>query len=384
MTDVVIAGIGQIPTGEHWELSLRNMAARAIQAARHDSGDLKPSAIYIGNMLASVVSHQANLGALLTEDVGLTGIEGFTIEAAEASSAGAFNVAYSAILSGIVDTAIVVGVENMHDRVGSGLDSAVSMILDTDYEANAGLTPVAQAALLMQRYMHQYGVPRSAFADFAIVPQNNTIGNPNAYFGKKLTKEAYEKAEAVYDPMNMYDIAPVVSGAAALMLTRSDLLPESLPHPVVKVRGSSVAIDSLSLHDRSDPVEFMAARQSMDQACCQAGIMPKDASFFELTDSYSIYTCLSLEAAGLAKKGDAWRLAQMGGLEPGGGLRISTMGGSKGRGNTLGANGAYQLVEAVMQLRGQAGACQVKNAKRAIVQSLGGPASTAVTHVLEI
>lgn len=383
MTEVVVAGVGQIPLGEHWELSLRTLAARAIQAARRDAQEIAPAALYIGNMLASVVSHQANLGALLAEDVGLNGMEAFTVEAAEASAAGAFHVAYTAILSGLVDAALVVGVEKTTDMVGTGLDSAISMGQDTDYDGYIGLTPASQAALLMRRYIHEYGVPRSAFANFAIIPQANAVGNPNAFFRKALKPETYEKAEVSNDPMNMFDIAPVADGAAALLLTRADLLPEDFNHPVVKVSASSVVIDALSLHDRADLLEFAAAKRSLDQACCMAGMMPKDASFLELTDSFSIYTCLALEAAGFARRGEGWRLAQTGALGSNDGLAISTMGGCKGRGNPLGATGAYQLVEAVLQLRGEAGACQVPNAKKALVQSLGGPASTAITHVLE-
>ena len=71
MTEVVIAGIGQTPVGEHWELSLRTLAVRAIQAARKDAGGLRPQAMYIGNFLASMLSHQANLGALLADGAGL-------------------------------------------------------------------------------------------------------------------------------------------------------------------------------------------------------------------------------------------------------------------------------------------------------------------------
>ncbi len=383
MTDVVIAGIGQVPVGEHWELSLRTLAARAIQAARKDAGGIKPDAMYIGNLLASVVSHQANLGALLSSDTALTGIEAYTVEAAEASSAAAFHVACLAIQSGYVDSALVVGVEKVTDKVGSGLDAAITHILDFDYEGMAGLTPASQAALLMQRYLHEYAAPRNAFADFTVIPQTNAVGNPNAYFRKGLTRETYEKAEPVMDPFNMYDIAPVMDGAAALLLTRSDLLPKDFRHPRVRVTGSTVSVDAISLHDRTNPLEFMAARQSLDAACCQAGILPRDADLIELTDSYSIYTCLSLEAAGYARKGEGWKLSAMGALGQKGGLRISTMGGCKGRGNVLGATGVYQLVEATLQLRGQAGACQVSNARKALVQSLGGAAATAVTHVLE-
>ncbi len=62
--DVVIAGIGQIPVGEHWNTSLRSHAVQAILAARREVPDLEPESLIVGNMMASVISHQANLGSL--------------------------------------------------------------------------------------------------------------------------------------------------------------------------------------------------------------------------------------------------------------------------------------------------------------------------------
>ena len=94
MAEVVISGIGMVPPGEHWDLSLRSLAAKAILAALKEALSLKPVAMYIGNFLGSSLSRQANLGSLLTDDVGLGGIEGLTVEAAEASAAGAFRLAY--------------------------------------------------------------------------------------------------------------------------------------------------------------------------------------------------------------------------------------------------------------------------------------------------
>ncbi|HSB65296.1 MAG TPA: thiolase domain-containing protein, partial [Anaerolineales bacterium] len=118
--------------------------------------------------------------------------------------------------------------------------------------------------------------------------------------------------------------------------------------------------------------------------CRQAGILPSDANLFELYDSYSIFAALSLEAAGLANRGEGWRLAQDGKLTRQGELPIATLGGLKARGNPGGATGVYQAVEATLQLRGQAGANQVLNARRALIQCLAGPASSAATHVLEV
>ena len=104
---------------------------------------------------------------------------------------------------------------------------------------------------------------------------------------------------------------------------------------------------------------------------------------FELDDVYSIYAALSLEAAGFAERGQGWKLAQDGQISLGGSMPISTMGGLKARGNPGGATGVYQAVEAALQLRGQAGPNQITLARRAMLQCLGGPATSAVTHILE-
>jgi acetyl-CoA C-acetyltransferase len=377
MTDIVIAGIGQIPVSEYWSESLHGLATRAILAARKDAGGILPDAMYIGNLLASHISHQANLGALLAHHCGLNGIEAYTVEAAEASAAGAFHMAYLAISSGYIDSAIVVGIEKVTDATGSEVEAAVAEITDYDYEGISGVTPTGLAALLMQRYISQTHAPRNSFAGFTVTARENAVHNPNAFFQKAITEKTYEDCEIVCSPMNQLDIAPVADGAAALLLTRADLLPKGLNHPVVKVTASNVSSDAISLHDRTNPLMFTAAQQSVQDACSQAGIVPQDVEFFELTDSYSIYTALSLEAAGFAKQGEGWK--QDGKPR----IPISTLGGWKGRGNPLGAGGAYQLVEAALQLRGGAGKAQLKNPRRAMVQTLGGAAATAITHILE-
>ena len=123
--EVVIAGIGQVPVREYWDVSLRDLAGRALRAAIKDAGGLKPRSLYIGSMLAASASHQANLGALISEVAGLAGqAEGVTAEAAEASGAAALNLAWQAIRSGLVDVAAVVGVEKVTDVVGAGSELA--------------------------------------------------------------------------------------------------------------------------------------------------------------------------------------------------------------------------------------------------------------------
>jgi acetyl-CoA C-acetyltransferase len=382
MRDVVIAGIGQTDVAEHWEISLRELALYAMEAAMQDAGGLRPNALYVGNMLAGSLSHQIHLGALLADFAGLHSIEAAQIEAAGASGAMALRMGALAVASGSVDAALVLGVEKLSDQVASQVEAALAWATDTDYEAEQGLTASAQAAMLAQRYMHEYSVPEHALAGFPLTAHANAVPNPHAMFRRAVKPELYAKAAMVSAPLNMFDIAPNADGAAAVLLTRPELLPPKFPHPLIEVAGSSAVTDTLALHDRPQPLSFNAARLSVERATKEAGISPKDADLFELFDAYSIYSALSMEAAGFAKAGEGWKLAQNGKIQLDGEMPISTMGGLKARGFPGGATGVYQVVESVLQLRGEAGDSQVKGASQALVQSLGGPASTAVTHVL--
>ena len=384
MSEVVIAGIGQTDVGEHYSISLRDLAFMALEAAIQDTGGLRPDILYIGNMYAPAASHQAHLGALISDYGGLGGIEASTIEAGGASGGAALRMGYLAIKSGEAQVALVLGVEKVTDQLGPGAEAVQTLGEDSDYEAVQGLTPNAQAALLMRRYMHQYHVTQESFAGFPITAHANALTNPHAMYRSPLTLEAYQNADPISDPLTMFDIAPVADGAAAVILTLPDRLPAKFTHPLVRITGSSLVTDRLAIHDRVDPLAFEAARKSIERACRQAGILPGDVDLFELYDSYSIYAALALEAAGFAKHGEGWKLARDGKMNRDGELPMATFGGLKARGNPGGATGIYQAVEATLQLRSQAGANQVLGARRALIQSLAGPASSAVAHVLEV
>jgi acetyl-CoA C-acetyltransferase len=384
MTEIVIAGIGQTEVGEHWEISLRDLAYLAMREAIIDSGGLKPQALFAGNMLAPNLSNQAHLGVLLTDFSGLSGIEAVTVEAAGASGGAALRQGYLAVASGMVDVALVVGVEKFTDKIGTGIEEALATASDSDFEAVHGMTLSAQAALLMRRYMHEFKVPADGFAGFALTAHANGEGNPNAMFRKAIKPETYTKSEMVSDPLNMFDIAPNADGAAAVILTRRELLPKEGPNPLVRIAASTTSTDTLALHDRQDLLAFDAARLSVEQALKKAGMSLEDIGFFEYHDAFSIFAALSLEAAGFALRGEGWKLAADGSISRKGRIPCATMGGLKARGFPGGATGVYQAVEAVIQLRGGADpSIQLSGIKAGMIQSLGGPASTAVTHILE-
>jgi len=372
--------IGQTPVGEHWDLSLRHLGLRAMQAALADAALEEVDAIIVGNALGGVVSNQNHLGALLADFAGLRGVEAVRIEAADASGGLALHQGYLMVASGLVQTVMVLGVEKVTDVVGSERNTALATFLDTDYEAANGATPVGMAALIMRRYMHEYGVQLAEFANFSVNAHANGAKNEYAMFRNLIKADRFAGAPIVADPVNLFDVAPEADGAAAVILTRTERAADMVPQPV-RILASAVATDTLAVHDRPDPLFLAAANLSAGRAYEQASITPRDIDVLELHDVATVITALSLEAIGFAARGEGWRLAAENKIGLAGQLPISTFGGLKSRGNPLGATGVYQAVEAALQLRGQGGANQVANAEIAMTQNLGGIGSTAVTHL---
>ncbi len=380
--DVIIAGLGMTPVREHWELSLRDLAYQAISAALEDAGRLQPQALFVANMLAAPLSRQSQLGALIADYTGLGGVEAHTVEAAGASGGVALRQAFMAIMAGEVDIALVVGVEKLSESVSAEVDAALISATDADYEAIQGVTPTALAALIMRRYLHEYNAPPDALAGFSLAAHANGVHNPNAMFRRAISAEAYASGTMVSEPVNMFDAAPLADGAAALLLTRDRILPPDWPFPKVRIAASAARTSALALHDQKDLLTLQSARETARSVYERAGLAPEQVDLFELHDLFTVYSALALEAAGFADRGEGWRLAADGDIDLNGRIPISTFGGSKARGEVVGATGVYQAAEASLQLQGRAGENQVPEAHTALIQCLGANGATCATHLL--
>lgn len=382
MQEVAIIGVGRTPVGEHWDSSLRMLAAEAIQAAFNDIGNAQVDALYVGNAYGASTSNQSHLGALIADYSGLRGVEAYTIEAADASGAAALRSAYLAVASGQVETALVVGVEKSTDSIAEARIQARNISLDADFESAHGATITALAALLMRRYMHEYDLTLDAFEGFSINAHANGRRSNYAMFRNAIKPGRFATAPMVSEPVSLFDSAPDADGAAAVILTTKERAADLVPLPVM-IAGSAAATDTLAIQDRNDLLYLQAVQASTAKAFAQAGISTNDVELFELHDAYTILSVLALEAAGFAPRGEGWKLAQEGHITLDGKLPISTFGGLKSRGNPAGATGIYQAVEATLQLRGDAEENQVQNVRTAVIQNLGGLGSTAITHVLK-
>ena len=304
------------------------------------------------------------------------------VEAACGSGGAAFRLGYVAVASGLSNFVAVMGVEKMTDQQGSEVTAGLAMAADGDYEAMHGLTFVSINAMLMRRYMHEYGYAKTDFANFAINAHANAVNNPNAMYRTPITARAFSEAKPVADPINLLDSSPIADGAACVILAPSGMAKEFADKPV-RVRATSVATDTVALHDRRDPLWLEGAALSAQRAYDMAGVTVDDINLFEVHDAFTIMSALSLEAAGFAGRGKGVGLALDGAITLKGRVPITTMGGLKARGHPVGATGMYQIVEVAQQLRCEAGANQIANARLGMAQNIGGSGATVVTTILE-
>lgn len=382
MRDVAIIGIGQTPVQEHWPISLRHLALEAALNALQDARIEKVDAVYVGNMLSGEITGQEHLGALLADELGQSGAEALKVEAACASGAAALRVGMMAVASGMNDLVLVTGVEKMTDTSGRETTAALAMAADAEFEVAQGVSFVSLNALLMRRYMYEYGWERKDFANFVVTAHANGMKNPNAMFHMKVTPEQYAHCATIADPVGLLDASPVCDGAAAVVLAPAEYARTLSPAPI-RIRGSGIATAPIAVHDRKDPLALEAARLSVKRAYEMAKVKPQDISFFELHDAFTIMSALSLEAAGFAERGQGVRLALDGEITLEGRIPIATMGGLKSRGHPVGATGMYQIVEAVLQLRGLAGKNQLRHPRLGMTQNIGGSGATIITTILE-
>jgi acetyl-CoA C-acetyltransferase len=306
------------------------------------------------------------------------------VEAACGSGAAAFRSGLMAVASGEIESALVVGVEKMTDKAGHDVTAALATAADADYEVEQGVSFVGLNALVMRRYMHEYGWKHGDFAAFPINAHANAMHNPYARLHEKITAEKFERAGMVATPISLLDASPTGDGAAAAILVPADKVAHLPSRPRVRVTGSASATDTIAIHSRREPLFLQAAYASAKRAYEMAGVTPEDIDVFEIHDAFSIMAVLSLEASGFAERGQGVRLGLDNEISPTGRIPVCTRGGLKARGHPVGATGMYQIVEVIQQLRGECGQTQVADARIGMAQNIGGSGATILTHILKV
>lgn len=241
------------------------------------------------------------------------------------------------------------------------------------------MQPLSAYALAARRHMHQFGTTRRQLAEVAVAARQWAQLNPEAFMRDPLTIDDVLKARMVSDPLTVRDSCLVTDGGGAFVLVRADRA-RDLPNKPVYVLGNATANWNRQVSSMHD-LTVTAASQSGREAFAMAGLAPKDMGVVELYDAFTINTLLFLEDLGFCAKGEGGAFVENGAIAPGGRLPVNTNGGGLSCTHP-GMYGIFTVIEAVRQLRGEAGARQVAGVQTALAHGNGGTLSSQSTAIL--
>ncbi len=281
-----------------------------------------------------------------------------------------------ALQEGLCETALIFYGSNQ--RTASG--KLVSSVKPFAYEAPyAPIFPATSYALAASRHMHEYGTTREQLAAVAVAARAWANLNPEAFMRGPLSVADVLASRMVSSPLTVRDCCLVTDGGAALVMTTAARA-RHLPMKPVYLLGAAAATTHMNIVAMPDLTQT-AAIDSGRRAFEMARLSPRDIDVVELYDAFTINTILFLEDLGFCKKGEGGAFVASGAIAPGGALPVNTNGGGLSCVHP-GMYGMFTLVEAVRQLRGEAGVRQVAGAELALCHGNGGVLSSQVSNIL--
>jgi acetyl-CoA C-acetyltransferase len=385
MRAVAIIGIGKTAFGAFPDRDLRSLAVEAGQKCLADAR-VNPSrveAYYLGNFAGPSFVGQNHLAPYIAGAMGITGVPCTRIEAACASSGSAFYHAVSSVAAGLNDLVLVAGVEKMTSQTTAKVTEILAGAGDTCGEVRAGATFPALFAMIARRHMYQYGTTREQMAAVAVKNHANGAKNPLAHMRKVITMEQALNGKPIAEPLTVYDCSLISDGAAAVLIAPLERAAEFTSKPV-KVLGIAQTSDYVALDQKEDITTLRAVVSAARKAYKMAGVSAQDIEFAEVHDCFTIAEILATEDLGFVKKGEGGPYALAGHTCLNGERPINASGGLKSKGHPVGATGAGQICDLVMQLRGEAGELQLARHSLGLAQNLGGSGATAVVTILGV
>jgi acetyl-CoA acetyltransferase len=362
---VFLSGVAMTPFGRHQDKSMQDLAQQAVlgalQAANIAPRDVQ--AIYSANVYGGMA-----LGQVLLRDLGITGPPLFNVENACASSATAVHLARQALLLGVYDTVVVLGVE-MLTALGGGTIPLQRNDYKTELYASFGMTLPSIYAMRATRYLYERHEKPDLLADIAVKNRGNGARNPYAQTQTPVTREEVLASRPVAEPLTLLQCCPsMVDGAAAVVLTTKR------PNDAKPVHILASVIQSGLIESGCENIiEAEITRRAADLAYEEAGVSPQDVDVVELHDAFTIAELIYYEALRLAPHGGSADLLRSGETEIGGKVAVNPSGGLLAKGHPLGATGVAQMVELVWQLQGRAVGRQISpTAKVGLAQCTGG------------
>lgn len=377
---VAVIGVGCTKFGDNVDQTLSDMMVQAVQDTCRDAGVTTEQlqAAWLGTFSPGFNGGKASISladALRFRERPITRVENFC-----ATGTDAFRNAAAAILAGQYDMVLVVGAEKLKDRAVRGLQrEGIHPLLE------AGSTAPGMFAMAANRYMHTYGLDRKALAKVAVKNHANGALNEKAHLRMKVTEEQVLNAPVIAYPFGLFDCCPTTDGAAAAILCRADLA-KKYRDDLILLRGTGLVVTHGKpyLDPTCDYLGFPSTRLAAAQAYKAAGISDptKEVDFAEVHDCFTWTEIANYEDLGFCKLGEGAKFIEEGRSALHGDVPVNPSGGLKSFGHPVGATGVRMIYELVTQLRGQAGARQVKDAELGLAHNLGGPGAVSCVVIL--
>jgi len=299
------------------------------------------------------------------------------------SADGLFGLAtgYMLIKTGHFD---VVAVE-AHSKASDILtyEGIVNFAFDPILNRPLGGHPYYVAGMEMMRYLCETGTSPEECAQVVVKNKRNALANPHACYGAKLTVEDVLNSEVQFYPLKKLEISPISDGCVVFVMASKDAA-EKLTDKPVWVGGVGWCTETPCLETR-DWGRAVHTELAAKMAYKMAGINNpvKEIDFAEVCDMFAYKELMHMEALGLCRRGEAGQLVKEGVTERDGEMPVNPSGGMLGMGYALEASGLQRLLEAVLQLRGQAGKRQIEDIETCVVQTWRGiPTATSAVAVL--
>lgn len=297
-----------------------------------------------------------------------------SIDGAGRMSAVAVQLAIGAIQSGMARAvALVYG--NNGRSAGASYGGEEGGGPTAGYDTSYGMTsPGAYVAMMYQRYRELYSVPELALAPLAINNRAHATHNENAVMRTPLTVEDYANSRYIAEPLRLFDYCLINDGGVAMILTSTDIA-EKLDRPMVTIRSTASSGDLTNFYT-SDDFFQQSCESVASRVFSSAGMSTKDVDCVQIYDNFTPTILFSLEGFGYCPQGTSWDWVRDGRIGIGGELPVNTSGGHTSESYMQGW-GLH--VEAVRQLRGEAGSRQVPDCE--VVQYICASPITA-SHLL--
>ncbi len=289
--------------------------------------------------------------------------------------------AASAIATGMCQTVLI----SMADSLSSGLSREQAMAMQSatghsQFESPYGPTVPAYYALIAQAHMAQYGTTAEQYAAIAVACRKHASLNPTAQMRELISVEDVLNSRMIADPLHLLDCSLVSDGGSAIILTSAERAAD-FPHNPVYLLGVGEGHGHEHI-SQAQNLSTSTAVESGQLAFAMAGLTPEDVDLAQLYDCFTPTVLLELEDLGFCAKGEGGAFDESGAIELGGSIPINTHGGLLSHCHPGNPGSMFALTEAVVQLRHQAGARQVKDAEVALVHGQGGIMSSHTTLIL--